>query len=307
MTARALTAPSAVQLRTFVADLFRLTKPRITVMVIVTALGGMWLAARMAGAAIAWSQAVAALAGITLVVASASALNMYLEREADGLMERTRLRPLPAGRMAPRVALGFGAALGAVSLPVLFVSVNGLTALLAAISLVLYVLVYTPLKRVTPWALMIGAVPGAAPPLLGWTAATGRLDAAGIALFAVLFFWQLPHFLAIATFRRDEYTHAGIRVFPAVVGDTITRWGAVGFTLALVASSLALVALGLDGRVYVILAIALGAVFLAASARGLLDLHGARASLEAIPWARSVFTVSLVYLPLLIAAMMVSA
>jgi protoheme IX farnesyltransferase len=292
--------------RTTAVDLVRLCKPRITVMVIVTALGGMWLAVRMAGARLGWFDALAALAGITLVVSSANALNMYLERDADGLMTRTQTRPLPAGRMAPRVALLFGLALGVASLPVL-TCVNLLTAALAGVSLVLYVAVYTPLKRVTPWALMIGAVPGAAPPLLGWTAATGRLDAVGLGLFAVLFFWQLPHFLAIATFRRDEYARAGIRVFPAVVGDRLTRWGAIAFTLALVASSLLLVALGLDGTLYVVLSVVLGALFLAACMRGLVGTKLDAAGSSSLVWARSVFAVSLVYLPLLVAAMMVSA
>lgn len=287
---------------TVVLDLFRLCKPRITVMVIVTALGGMWLAARMADAAVTWSGALAALSGITLVVASANALNMYWEREEDALMERTKNRPLPAGRMAPAVALWFGLALGAVSLPLLWVKVNPLTAVLAGISLFLYVLVYTPLKRVAPIALLVGAVPGAAPPLLGWTAATGTIDPAGVALFAVLFFWQLPHFLAIATFRREEYERAGIRVLPAVRGQRATRIQAVLFTILLVASSLVLVPLGVDGPVYLVNAIVLGGFFLAVSIRGFPNQER-----TPVRWARSVFAVSLVYLPLMIAAMMVSA
>lgn len=290
------------------ADLVRLCKPRITVMVIVTALGGMWLASRMAGAEITIEIAVAALVGISLVVSSANALNMYLERDVDGLMERTASRPLPTGRLAPSVALWWGIALGAVSLPLLGVLVNGLTALLAGVSLFLYVLVYTPLKRVSPVALIVGAVPGAAPPLLGWTAATGSVDAAGVALFAVLFFWQLPHFLAIATFRCQEYERAGIRVLPAVRGQRATRIQAVLFTVALCVSSLVLVPLGVNGPIYIINAVVLGGLFLAVSVNGFPSRSPSpSAQAREVRWARSVFAVSLVYLPLMIAAMMVSA
>jgi protoheme IX farnesyltransferase len=283
-------------------DLFRLCKPRVTVMVIVTALGGMWLASRMTGAEVTLETALAALTGITLVVASANALNMYLERDADALMERTKNRPLPTGRLAPAVALWWGLGLGAVSIPLAGLLVNWLTAALAAISLFLYVAVYTPLKRVSPVALLVGAVPGAAPPLLGWTSATASVDAAGIALFAMLFFWQLPHFLAIATFRREEYERAGIRVLPSVRGQRATRIQAVVFTVALLVSSLTLVPLGVDGPVYLINAIVLGGFFLAVSLRGF-----PTDAPSPVRWARSVFAVSLVYLPLMIAAMMVSA
>jgi protoheme IX farnesyltransferase len=285
-----------------VLDLLRLCKPRITVMVIVTALGGMWLASRISGAEVTLLLALTALTGITLVVASANVLNMYIERDVDALMERTRNRPLPTGRLAPAVALWWGVALGAVSIPLLGFSVNWLTAGLAGVSLFLYVLVYTPLKRVAPIALMVGAVPGAAPPLLGWTAATGTIDAAGVALFAVLFFWQLPHFLAIATFRCEEYQRAGIRVLPAVRGQRATRIQAVLFTVALLISSLVLVPLGVSGPLYLINAIVLGGLFLAVSLNGFPTDKP-----SPVRWARSVFAVSLVYLPLMIAAMMVSA
>jgi protoheme IX farnesyltransferase len=305
MNARAVSLRGGERPRNALAvglDLFRLCKPRVTVMVIVTALGGMWLASRMTGAEVTLETALAALTGITLVVASANALNMYLERDADALMERTKNRPLPTGRLAPAVALWWGLGLGAVSIPLAGLLVNWLTAALAAISLFLYVAVYTPLKRVSPVALLVGAVPGAAPPLLGWTSATASVDAAGIALFAMLFFWQLPHFLAIATFRREEYERAGIRVLPSVRGQRATRIQAVVFTVALLVSSLTLVPLGVDGPVYLINAIVLGGFFLAVSLRGF-----PTDAPSPVRWARSVFAVSLVYLPLMIAAMMVSA
>ena len=289
-----------------VADLIRLTKPRITTLVIVTGLGGMWLATRLGAAPrLDWLAASAALLSIALVVGSANALNMVLERDVDGLMERTRNRPLPTGRLSTGLATAFGLGLAAVSLPLLAWLVNGITAWLAAASLVLYVLAYTPLKRVTPAALLVGAIPGAAPPLLGWTAATGSVGAAGVALFAVLFFWQLPHFLAIATFRKDDYVRAGIRVMPAVRGERATRVHATLHAVALLASSLALVWLGVRSPIYVIAALVLGVGMLWTCLRGL-----TARSMEpeaSIKWARSVFLTSLIYLPAFFAALMLGA
>jgi protoheme IX farnesyltransferase len=289
---------------TTLADVVQLGKPRVTVLVIVTGLGGMWLASRTTGANVDWRTALAALLGLSLIVSAANALNMYLERDVDALMERTRDRPLPAGRMAPATALWIGIAAALVALPLLALTVNVLTALLSLVAFVLYVGVYTPLKQVSPIALAVGAVPGAAPPLLGWTAATGEIGAAGLALFAVLFFWQLPHFLAIATFRRDDYARAGIKVLPVVRGHRVTRVRAVIYSVALMLSSLALVPLGVHGPVYLINAVVLGGLFVWFSVRGL----SAEALLPAggIRWARSLFAVSLLYLPMLIAAMMVS-
>jgi protoheme IX farnesyltransferase len=289
-----------------VRDLICLAKPRITVMVIVTGLGGMWLARRTgAVAALDVRVAIWALVGLALVVGGANALNMYIERESDGLMERTRGRPLPAGRMLPNVALAFGMLMSLLALPLLWWQVNGLTASLAGLSLLTYVLAYTPLKRITSRALVIGAVPGAMPPLLGWTAVTGELAAPGLALFAVLFFWQLPHFIAIATFRRAEYVRAGIKVLPEERGDRVARVHAMVYTVGLVVASLALVPLGVGGTAYLVNAILLGAVFAAVAGWGLSE--ETLRPVEAIKWARSLFAVSLFYLPLLIAAMMIGS
>jgi protoheme IX farnesyltransferase len=288
------------------ADLVRLSKPRITVMVIVTALGGMWLAARTGhSGSLSLSKALLSLLGISLVVSGANALNMYLERETDAFMARTANRPLPAGRMAPATALAFGVTVSALSLPLLGLAVNLTTAVLAGLSLALYVLAYTPLKRVTSRALLVGAIPGAMPPLLGWTAATGRVDALGLALFAVLFFWQLPHFVAIATFREREYTRAGIKVLPAERGARVARLHAVVYLAALLLASLTLVPLGVGGPVYLVAATVLGGGFLAMGVWGLTpeQLQPGRGD----RWARRVFVASLLYLPALIAAMMMGA
>ncbi|MBM4359512.1 MAG: protoheme IX farnesyltransferase [Deltaproteobacteria bacterium] len=279
-----------------VVELVRLTKPRITALVVFTGLGGTWLARRTdVVPSIDWPRTALAMLGVVLVVSGANALNMYFERDIDGLMARTQDRPLPANRLPGWLALAFGIAIGFGSLPLLWCRVNPLTAGLAAASLLSYVWVYTPLKRVTPWAVAIGAVPGAMPPLLGWTAATGSLGSAGLALFAVLFFWQLPHFLAIATFRESEYTRAGIKVMPATHGDRITRAYASFFSVALLAASLSLVPMGVGGWLYPAAALVLGG--------GLLFLSARRE--ESLVWSRALFVASLVYLPALLAAMLI--
>ncbi|HEX9105425.1 MAG TPA: heme o synthase, partial [Polyangia bacterium] len=189
-------------------DLVALGKPRITMMVLITTAAGIWLAP----SPLPLARAIIALMGVGLIVAAANAFNMYLERDVDALMRRTRNRPLPAGRLTPDIAIGFGIFCAVMSVPLVRYGANPLTALLALSSLVLYVFAYTPLKRRSSWALVVGAVPGAIPPLMGWTASTGHIDAPGLAIFAVLFVWQIPHFIAISIFRADEYARAGLKV-----------------------------------------------------------------------------------------------
>ncbi len=284
--------------RVRVADVVALTKPRITLMVIITTVGGLFLARRAEAAhftpwLVAW-----AVTGTALIVAGANALNMYIEREIDGRMTRTKNRPLPAGRLSPRVALWFGVALSAVSVPILAIGVNPLTALLAVLANVSYVLAYTPMKQRSHHALLVGAVPGAIPPLLGWTAATGRIEAAGAILFLVLFLWQIPHFLAIALFRREEYARAGLLVMPNVTGTRDVKHAIVRYSLALVGASLLLVPLGVAHMGYFVAAALLGAVFFAWGCWGLREDAGRS-------WARSLFGVSILYLLLLFVAVAV--
>jgi protoheme IX farnesyltransferase len=279
------------------ADLVALAKPRITFMVLVTTAGGLWLAARAQDLPSSWLTIVCTLAGTSLIVAGANALNMYLERDVDRHMDRTKNRPLPAGRMSPRVALWFGVITSSVSVPILAIGVNSLTALLAVLANVSYVLAYTPMKQRSHHALLVGAVPGAIPPLLGWTAVTGRITPAGLVLFGILFFWQVPHFLAIALFRKGDYARAGLVVTPNVIGDHATRHVIVRYTLALVAVSLLLLPLGVAHRGYGVAAALLGALFLGGGLAGLRRGAGTRA------WARGLFGISIVYLVLLFAAL----
>lgn len=292
-------APASVRKGRLLADLVTLTKPRITAMVVITMLGGMWLATRSGGPQRSALTLSLAMLGTVLVVSGANALNMYIERESDRFMARTKNRPLPSGRMAPEIALWFGLAISAVSIPLLTFAVNAMTGLLAAFALVSYVLVYTPLKRTTTLSLLIGAAPGAIPPLLGWTSVTGHTEWPGVLLFGILFLWQIPHFLAIATFRREDYRRAGLKILPVERGDRVTRHHIVAYLVALVAVTLLLVPFGVGGSFYLVSAIGLGAVFLGFGAWGLRPSAGAR-------WARGLFITSIFYLVLLLGALAVN-
>ena len=275
------------------SDLLALAKPRITALVVFTTAIGLWLAPHgLRPLTIALT-----LVGTVLIVAAANVLNMYLERDTDALMARTMHRPLPAHRMDPGVALKFGIALAAVSVPLLTFAVGALPGLLASIALVSYVLLYTPMKRQTAASLLVGALPGAIPPLIGWTAATERLDLPGILLFAVMFLWQVPHFLAITLFRKEDYARAGLVVQPNEPGgEREARANIVRYTVALVAVSLLFVPLGLGRGAYLAVALMLGAVFLGYAIAGLRQGAGRR-------WARNLFLLSLLYLPVLFGAL----
>jgi protoheme IX farnesyltransferase len=275
-------------------DLAELTKPRITTLNLIATAGGYGLARGGAPA----STFIATLLGTGLVVAAANTLNCFLERDVDRLMARTRARPLPAGRLAPQAALFFGLSLAAMGVPLLTLAVNPLAGLLATVALVGYVLVYTPLKQHSSAALLVGAVPGAVPPLLGWAAATGRIELPGLLLFALLFLWQVPHFLAITLYRLDDYARAGHKVLALERGEPAARRELLVWLVATVATSLALFLLGVAGRFYLCAAIALGAAILGQGLRGLRRDAGPR-------WARSFFMATNFYLLLLMAALMV--
>lgn len=285
-------------------DLVSLTKPRITVIVVATMLGGVVVASRYARALglpdVSVASVVLSLIGTVLVVSGANALNMYIERDSDGLMERTKKRPLPAGRLSPNLALWFGIAISVLSLLILGLAVNSTTTLLGAFALVSYVCVYTPLKRKTTAALLIGAVPGAIPPLLGWTTVTNRIDAPGAVLFGILFLWQVPHFLAITLFRSSDYQRAGLKVLPAERGEALTRRHIVGYLVALLVVSLLVVPLGVAGPVYFAAALVLGVGFLG------FGLLGLRSSSD-VRWARGLFGLSILYLMLIQVALVVGA
>lgn len=281
----------------FARDLVALTKPRITTLVLATEAAGAVLApGHVGGRTMSLS-----LAGTALIVGSANSLNMWWERDIDARMTRTRNRPLPAGRMSPDVALGFGLALAVVSVPMLYM-VNVATMLLGLVALLSYVAVYTPLKRHTHLALLVGAVPGAIPPLLGWSTVTGTVGLGGLLLFGVLFLWQIPHFAAISIFRAEDYGRAGLQVVSVQHGERAARHTIALYTVLLVAMSLLFVPFGLAGRYYPVCATVLGAVFLAFALRGLRG--GSR--LDTNRWAKRVFAFSIVYLSVLLIVLLVA-
>ncbi len=277
------------------ADLWALTKPGVTRMSAITAAGGAYLAP-----GVSLGTAIAGVIGVSLSVASASAFNMWLEQGTDPLMPRTRNRPLATGRLNSTLAFVFASMLGLASLVVLGLFCNALTVCLTLWAMIAYVGVYTPLKYRTPLALLIGAVPGAMPPLLGWTAITGEISAGGLALFAILLVWQMPHFIAIALFRKAEYARAGIQCVPVVRGDGVAKVQALAWALALVPVSLLPSFVGVTGWLYAIVAGAMSLWFFVRAGSGLVVR-----SQDGVRWARSLFLASLVYLPVLIAAMAV--
>lgn len=279
------------------ADYIALAKPRITVMVLGTAGLGLYVAPPTAKG-LSTGTTLGTLLGTVLIVASANALNMYIERDIDGRAARTRRRPLPDGRMQPAGALGFGLLLGLLALPMLWLSANFLTALLGLLAFLIYVAVYTPMKQMSPGALVVGAIPGAMPPLMGWTAATGQLDLGGLTLFAIMFLWQLPHFLAISLYRMTEYRQAGYKVTATEHGIDTAKLQIVLYLLALLPVTLVLVPLGLGGRLYLWTALVAGLLFTALGFLGLRRGSGPR-------WARSLFSGSLLYLLTLAAALVV--
>jgi protoheme IX farnesyltransferase len=270
------------------ADYVALTKPRIAVLVLFTVGAGVLFAA---GPEVSFLLLFNAVFGTALVASGASALNQWLEQHTDARMRRTQNRPLPAGRLGPLEVFLFGVGLGVVGVAYLALTLpSPLAAGVAAITFALYVAVYTPLKRVTTLNTLVGAVPGALPPVIGWCAVTGRFDPQALALFAILFLWQVPHFLAIAWMYREEYARAGLLMLPGVDPDgRITAMQMRLYCLALMAGALMPFFLGSAGAVYGVGSLALGCYFLWPTLA-----FGSDRSTQA---ARRVLRASLVYLP----------
>jgi protoheme IX farnesyltransferase len=280
----------ALRWRDLWRDLVELGKGGITGMVVVSTAAGMLLAAQGPLPLALWLHT---LLGTALVAAGASALNQVVEREHDALMRRTARRPIPSGRMHPDVALLFGVTIAVAGMLELALAVGLLPALLAAATLAGYVFVYTPLKRMSSLSTLVGAVPGAMPPLIGWAAVEGRLGVGSWALFALLFFWQLPHFLAIAWMFREDYARGGFPMLPVVdPGGASTGRQAALYNLALIPVSLTPTLLGLAGGIYFFGALLLGVLFLACGVAMALD-RGRRS-------ARRLLLASVTYLPILL-------
>jgi protoheme IX farnesyltransferase len=287
--------PAALGLtRSRVADYLELTKPRVAVLVLFTVAAGAWLAN---GNAPDLACLLHTLCGTALVAAGASALNQLLERHSDALMRRTENRPLPSGRLQPLEVLLFGLGLGVGGLTYLAILVRQpLAVLVAGFTFGSYVFLYTPLKRKTSLNTLVGAVPGALPPVIGWTAMGGALDAGALVLFLILFVWQIPHFLAIAWIYRDDYARAGLRMLPVVDLGGMTGRQMVSYCLALIPVSLTPVLVHRAGPVYLLGAFVLGLFFLNCALAFL--------RLNSNTQARRVLRASLIYLPALLALLL---
>ena len=284
----AAVAPTSVTPR----DLIALAKPGILIFALMTTAGAMSLAPGLVDASL-W---LPLFLGTGLIVASANSLNMYLEREIDCHMARTKKRPLPDGRMDPRVALIFGLVTVGIAVPLLTFGVNALTGMCGVVAFISYVMLYTPMKQRSTIATLVGSLPGAMPALMGWTAVTGRLDAGGLVIFGILFFWQIPHFHAISLFRSKEYTRAGLKILPVAGSPELTRLAMVLYTAVQVQVSLMLYPLGVAGIWYLATAAALGGAYFVYAVIGLMRNGNAK-------WARRFFLFSIVYLPVIFIVM----
>ena len=243
-----------------VGDFIELTKPRITLLVLVTTFTGMWLAS---GGIPALELVVLTLVGTGLASAASGVLNNYTDREIDKYMARTRNRALPAGRMDPQLALYFGFILGLTAFVILFFAVNPLTAWLAVGTIFFYVAIYTLwLKRSSPLCTEVGGVAGALPPVIGWAAVTGEIGWPALVMFLIMFLWQPPHFWALALLRADEYRRAGIPMLPVVSGVRVTKFRMLIYTIALLPATAAMYWLNLVGSAYLVVALGLGLLYL---------------------------------------------
>jgi heme o synthase len=290
----------SVPSREMVSDLVSLTKPQIMSLLLLTALGGMFLANRGVPQ---FGLLAATLVGGAAASGGASALNHYFDRDIDDLMRRTKRRPLPAGRVPDEWAIGMGIALNIIAFAVLAIFANVVAASLAIVGTLFYIFVYTLwLKRTTVQNIVIGGAAGAIPPLVGWAAVTGSLDLEAWLLFAIVFFWTPAHFWALALLIRDDYARAGVPMLPVVRGEEATAWGILTYAVSLVPLSLLLFLGGGLGLLYLVAALALGLIFIGMSVR---LIRAAASHRRAI--ARGIYLYSLLYLALLFVAIMVDS
>lgn len=282
--------------RATLGALVELTKPSLAALVMVTALCG----ALVAPGPLPVARLVIALVATALVVGAANALNMYWERDADKLMRRTRNRPLPSGRLSPEIALAFALLLSSLGLNTLGVVAGGAACALTLLAFASYVLAYTPLKRISPLALYVGALPGALPPLIGHASVTGGMGQAALWLFAVLFVWQIPHFIAIAIFRAEDYRAAGMAVLPVVRGMPHAKRAVVAWSIVLALVTLLPAWIGVVRLPYLWVAVPSALAFVALALTGLRRAASAR-------WARRLFFASMPYLVVVYAAFVAEA
>jgi heme o synthase len=305
MTERVVAQPKVLHSR--IADYQELFKVRVTSMVVLTAWAGFYLGSMRSGiTSIHWGL-VESLLGITLISCGASVLNQVIERKTDAKMVRTSQRPMAAGRFGLAAGMALGLVCFAAGAVVLTWFTNPVTVTLTLLTGFIYVAVYTPLKRYTTLATFIGAFPGAMPPLLGWTAARGVIEWPAVALFAILFVWQFPHFMAIAWLYREDYAKAGIRMLPVVQPDGwSTACEALIYAVLMIPVSVVPFYLHLAGRSYLVTAVVLGLVYLAYTVR-FARITRALSVTESRRYARELLRASVIHLPLLLTVMMLNA
>jgi heme o synthase len=280
----------------FMSDIFELTKPRLSALVVSTALVGILLAPGQLN----FFQGLLSLVLIGMVVIGGCALNCYIEIDVDSLMERTKVRSLPSGRLNANWALGFGIVMLVIALPALFILVNPLTSILSALAAIFYLFLYTPMKIKSPYAVIVGAIPGAIPPMLGWTTVTGKLDFDVWSLFLILFFWQIPHFLAISIFNAKDYKAAKIKVFPNIIGFLQTRNSIVMLTFVMLFIAVLPHLIGSASTVFLFASLGLSTLMI------VLSLFGFKHSSEGgalTLWSKRYFWGTIIYLPMLLGAM----
>jgi protoheme IX farnesyltransferase len=305
VTAAPIPAPQVRS--TVLTDYVELFKPRITLMVVITAAAGFYLGSLRSGISPLNAQFVEAMVGIAVVTAGSGTLNQVIERRTDALMPRTSRRPMAARRLSFAHGLIVGLLCIAFGSAFLAVTTNPVTGMLTLLTAIAYVAIYTPLKRISMIATFVGAFPGALPPLIGWTASRGFIEWPAVALFAILFVWQFPHFEAIGWLYRDDYARAGIRVTAVAKPDgRATAAQALFYAVLMIPVSLWPVWLGTSGRIYGVIAVLLGLAYLYYTlrfARITRDLPPAQSR----KIARDLLKISVIYLPLLLAAMMLNA
>jgi len=278
------------------ADFVSLAKPRMNLLVLATTAVGYYMAIDRWST---WIPLIHLLLGTGMTAAAASVLNQHIERKHDALMPRTRNRPLPAGRIAPTDALLIGIILALTGTIYLALAVNLLTAALGAFTLLSYIFLYTPLKRVTSFNTVIGAIPGAIPPVMGFTAVDGALSPQAISLFGILFLWQMPHFLAIAILYRNDYAAGGFKMLPVIDKDlSVTSRQILLYSLALVPVTILPVALGMAGAAYFCTATLLGLAFFTFG----INVAATKSRED----AKRLFIASIIYLPILLATLMLN-
>jgi heme o synthase len=281
--------------RSRISDYITLMKPELTFLSVITAMAGVFLASP---GSIPFGVSLHVLLGTTLLGGGAGALNQFIEREYDGMMRRTEHRPLPSGRLSPAEVLVFGAALSVLGILDLTLFTNFLTGFLAVVTLVTYLFLYTPLKRITPWSTAVGGIPGALPPVIGWTAVRNEITLEAWVLFAVLFFWQMPHFFSLAWMYRKDYARAGYKMLTVLdPSGSVTSIHIIAYSTLLLFASLMPGVLGYAGVIYVGVALLLSMAFIGSGIQLWISCSNES--------ARRVFFASLIYLPVLFLFMII--